>query len=50
MATTSFVGLSESENGLEGSGMIAGVESELSRWTCRVESHDALMTMECSLL
>lgn len=50
MATRSFVGLSERENGLEGSGITAGVESELRRWTCRVESHDALITMECSLL
>lgn len=52
MATTSFVAVRDMENGFEGRGMIAGIESAsvFTRCTCSVESHDADMTMLCSLL
>lgn len=50
IATTSFVGEIERENGFEGRGMTAGVESAFNRWTWSVESQEADMTIECSLL
>lgn len=51
MATTSLVDVRESEKAFEGNGMVAGVKlGEFGRWTCRVESQEAEMTRECSLL
>jgi hypothetical protein len=52
IATTSFVGEREIEKGFEGSGMAAGVmgEEEGCLWMWRVESQEAEMTRQCSLL
>ena len=51
IATTSFVAVRDMENGFDGRGIIIGVVLSASvRWTCRVESHEADITTESSLL
>lgn len=51
MAMTSFVGVRETENGLEGSAMLeGGMEGECGWWMCRVESQEAEMRSLCSRL
>ena len=51
MATTSLVGDSEIEKGLEGRGMMLGTRVESSVWwMCRVESQDAEMRSLCGEL
>ena len=52
MATTSLVAVRDIEKGLEGRGTMEGVMSAdvPTRWTCNVESHEADITSECSLL
>jgi len=56
MATTSLEGERARENGLEGRWIVAVGHSEVEAgasepgWMCIVESHEAEMTRECSLL
>jgi hypothetical protein len=51
MATTSFVGEIDRENGLEGRLMVTGGHvASPAGWTCSVESQAAEITKECSLL
>ena len=46
MATTSFVGVSESENGLFGKEILIGSLEGFERWwMCSVESHEADIRM-----
>jgi len=51
MATTSLVGVSEREKGLLGRGMVAGKWAGCEGWwMCKVESQEAEIKMEVSLL
>lgn len=53
MATTSFVGVMESEKGLDDREIVTGgdtLESGLILWMWRVESQEPEMTRPCSLL
>jgi hypothetical protein len=51
MATTSFVGEIDRENGLEGRLMVTGGHAASpAGWTWSVESQAAEITIECSLL
>ena len=51
IATTSFVGETDSEKGFEGSEMVTGWKvPPPAEWTCNVESQAAEMTRACSLL
>lgn len=48
MATTSFVGVRESENGFEGSSAVVGTWAGFDGWwMCRVESQEADISIEC---
>lgn len=51
MATTSLVGVREREKGLLGTGIVAGKWAGLEGWwMCRVESQEAEIRIEVSLL